>query len=205
MKKLNNNFLCVILVGGKGLRLDGKGKYNKKFNHKTLLEHVYDRIKNQFSLVAININNKKRKINLKLDIIVDEFYNDVGPLAGIHAALTYGNTQLGLDGYVVTVPVDTPFLPDDLAKRLYKNIIKYNSDVVVAKSGNRSHPTIAIWKNSLKSKLEVSIKEGVRKIDLFTSELKVSSEEWNIENIDPFYNINNYDDLKDAKKMSIIL
>ena len=44
----NNNLLCVILVGGKGRRLDGEGKYNQKFNNLTLLEHVYLRIKNQF-------------------------------------------------------------------------------------------------------------------------------------------------------------
>ena len=32
----------IILAGGKGTRLDGKGKLNHKFNNNTLLEHVYD-------------------------------------------------------------------------------------------------------------------------------------------------------------------
>ena len=190
MIKTKNILACVILVGGKGSRLDGDGKYNQKIDKHTLLEHVYNRLKNQFNLVAININNKNRKITLKLEIILDQFSNNVGPLAGIHAALIYGTKKLGKEGYVCIVPVDTPFLPNDLAERLYKNIKMNNSEVVFAKSGNRIHPTIGIWRNNLLSKLEDNINKGVRKIDLFTSNLKVSYEEWKVQDIDPFYNIN---------------
>lgn len=204
MESLKKTLLCIILAGGKGTRLDGKGKLNQKLNNKTLLEHVYDRIKNQFNLIAINVNDEKRSTDLELELIFDKFSGNIGPLAGIHSALYYGNDKLGKNGYVFTVPVDTPFLPKDLARRLYDNIIKYNSDVVMAKSGDRVHPTVAIWKNSLKSKLELKINKGIRKIDLFTSELKVTLVEWKISKLDPFYNINNYDDLKKAKKIKMV-
>ena len=202
---MNHKLICIILAGGKGSRLDGKGKLNQTFNNKTLLEQVYDKVKNQFSYVAVNVNNVKRSTKLNLEIVYDKFSDNIGPLAGIHAALCLGNKKLGKDDYICTVPVDTPFLPKDLGVRLYKNIIKNNSEVAFARSGNRVHPTIGIWKNNIKTKLEFSINKGVRKIDKFTSTLKVSYEDWLINKIDPFYNINNDEDLNKAKKMSIFL
>ena len=63
---------------------------------------------------------------------------------------------------------------------------------------------IAIKKNNIKKKLELDINKGVRKIDAFTDNLNVSYEEWIIKKYDPFFNINNYEDLKVAKKAIII-
>ena len=194
----------VILAGGKGSRLDGMGKFNQKFNNNTLLEQVYERIKSQFSYIAVNVNNKERNVILNLDVIYDKFANNIGPLAGIHASLCQGNNINGEEGYVCIVPVDTPFLPKDLGKRLYSNMLKNNSDVVFAKSANRIHPTIGLWKNKLKKYLEFDINKGVRKIDAFTENFKVSYEEWSIKKYDPFFNINNREDLNVAKKLIIM-
>ena len=200
MLKSKKDLICVILSGGKGARLDGEGKYNQKLNDMSLLEHVYHKVKNQFIITAVNLNNKERKVSLKIDLVYDQFLYNVGPLAGIHSALNYGQEKIGEKGYVCTVPVDTPFLPKDLAQKFYENIKNLKVDVVMAKSRNRIHPTIAIWKNNLLPRLQESIEKGVRKIDQFTSELKVSVLEWDIVKIDPFYNINNYEDLEEAKK-----
>ena len=194
----------VILAGGKGSRLDGKGKYNQKFKNNTLLEQVYERIKSQFSYIAVNVKNKETIVKLDLEVIYDKFSKNIGPLAGIHTSLCQGNNINGEDGYVCIVPVDTPFLPKDLGKRLYLNMLKNNSDVVFAKSANRVHPTIGLWKNNLKKKLELDINKGVRKIDAFTVNFKVSYEEWGIKKYDPFFNINNHEDLNVAKKLIII-
>ena len=205
---MNTNYkerlIGIILAGGKGSRLDGKGKFNQKCNNNTLLEQVYERIKNQFSYIAINVNNKETTVKLKLEVIYDKFSKNIGTLAGIHASLCQGNNINGEDGYVCIVPVDTPFLPKDLAKRLYSNMLKNNSDVVFAKSGNRIHPTIGLWKNNIKKKLELDINKGVRKIDSFTANFKVSYEEWDVKKYDPFFNINNREDLNIAKKFIII-
>ena len=194
----------IILAGGKGTRLDGKGKLNHKFNNNTLLEHVYKRIKSQFSYIAVNVNNKETNVKLNVEVIYDKFSKNIGPLAGIHASLCQGNNINGEEGYVCIVPVDTPFLPKDLGKRLYSNMLKNNSDVVFAKSANRIHPTIGLWKNKLKKNLELDINKGVRKIDAFTANFKVSYEEWDIKKYDPFFNINNSEDLNLAKKLIII-
>ena len=102
---------------------------------------------------------------------------------------------------MVTVPVDTPFIPMDLIARLKNKIETSKFNVIIACSGNRHHPTIAIWKTSVISKLEKCIRNNVRKIDLFTKELVKGYVSWEINKYDPFFNINNYNDLKFAENM----
>ena len=118
---------CVILAGGKGRRLDGKGKYSQKLHKKTLLEHVYSRMLLQTNLIAVNFRDKKYKTNSDYHIVVDKFKEDIGPLAGIHAAITYGNDN-NIHSSVVTVPVDTPFIPLDLIVRFKKNFNPLKTD-----------------------------------------------------------------------------
>ena len=199
--KKENGLICVILAGGKGTRLDGKGKLNQYFNNKSLLENVYLKIKNQFSDVAINLNNKETDIKIKTNLVYDIYFDNVGPLAGIHAAIKFSYEKIGKDGFVCTVPVDTPFLPSNLGKKLYECALNKNCDVVVAKSGSRKHPTVAVWKNYLLVNLEKSIENGVRKIDIFTSQLKLEYVNWKINQLDPFFNINDHEDLKIARNM----
>ena len=189
------------MAGGRGTRLDGKGKYSQILFNKTLLEHVIDRLSTQTSNIAINFNKDKPEIRKKHMIILDK-YNNVGPLAGIHSAISFCIDNIKIkEGLVVTVPVDTPFIPYDLISRFENEIERSKSNIVVACSGDRHHPTIAMWKTSVIEKLENSIKNNVRKIDLFTKELKKSYINYSIKKYDPFYNINDYRDLKYAENM----
>ena len=199
----NEEIQCVILAGGKGRRLDGKGKFSQILCNKTLLEHVFLRLSSQTDKIAVNLNNRKSDINKKYTLVFDKFKDDVGPLAGIHAAIYHcakkkynGDSEL-----VITVPVDTPFLPLNLIEKFKQQLKVSNAEVVVACSGNRHHPTIAIWRISIIKKLEFCIKNNIRKIDIFTKELKRSYVSWDVKKYDPFLNINDYNDLKLAENM----
>ena len=198
----NEHIQCVILAGGKGSRLDGKGKYSQQLLSKTLLEHVFIRMSVQTNQIAVNFHDNNLDVNKKYALVFDKFKNHIGPLAGIHAAISHciensqKNSQL-----VVTVPVDTPFLPLDLILKFKNKIQSTADDVIIASSGDRHHPTIAMWRISVIKKLEYCIQNNIRKIDLFTKELDKAYVNWNIEKYDPFYNINNYDDLKIAETM----
>ncbi|MDC3023898.1 molybdenum cofactor guanylyltransferase [Alphaproteobacteria bacterium] len=204
MKELKNNIIkkdevsCVILAGGEGKRLDGRGKYSQLFKQKTLLEHVYSRMIIQTSNLAVNFRNYDYKVNHKYNIVIDKFNEDIGPLAGIHAAISYSKESFSS---VVTVPVDTPFIPFDLITKLNKSFNPLYTEVAIACSGNRHHPTIAMWNTSIIKKLEESIENNVRKIDNFTQDLKKCYVKWDLVKYDPFYNINTYSDLKKAENM----
>ena len=197
----NENIPCVILAGGRGSRLDGKGKYAQKLLDISLLEHVFNRIKIQTDNIAINFKRPlTRKFDLKAEIIYDAYDDDIGPLAGIHGALKYAYKKHGPNGLVCTVPVDTPFLPKNLISKLLLNS-KSNIDIVTCNSNDRKHPTIALWKTSLLSEIEKSIKKKIRKIDLFTNKFCIKSVVWDNIRYDPFFNINNHEDLKIAENM----
>ena len=60
----NKLILGVILAGGKGSRLDGKGKYSQLLCRRTLLEHVYTRVAAQTSQIAVNFKNKNFCIDI---------------------------------------------------------------------------------------------------------------------------------------------
>ena len=92
-------------------------------------------------------------------------------------------------------------MPLNLLDKLNNQLNKKLADVVIASSGGRFHPTIAIWNVSIIKKLESSIEKNIRKIDIFTNELKKSYVDWDVKKYDPFFNINNYNDLKIAENM----
>ena len=198
----NDKIKCVILAGGQGSRLDGKGKYSQILCNKTLLEHVLYRLSSQTDNIAINFRDSKFSFYKDYSLVLDKFKENIGPLAGIHAALSDSikNKKIGAQ-LVVTVPVDTPFLPLDLIAKFKDKIKSSLADVVVACSGNRHHPTIAIWRVSVIKKLELCIKNKVRKIDMFTKELEKAYLNWDIRNYDPFFNVNDLKDLNYAESI----
>ena len=199
---VRNKIACVILAGGKGSRLDGAGKLNQKIGKYTMLDIVYKKIETQFDIIAINVKSKNTFTSkIYQNITYDYFDEDIGPLAGIHSAMKFTNSKLGKNSLLITVPVDTPFLPGDLYKKLMLEYKKSKSQIVVAKSNGKRHPTIALWQSNLVNTLEKKISENVRKIDHFSSYYSTTFVEWNNKEIDPFFNINDYNDLKYAESM----
>ena len=55
--------------------------------------------------------------------------------------------------------------------------------VLSVKNNKKTHPVIGLWKTKLKDKLENSLKNDIRKIDLFTSKI-------NIKYVDYFFDKN---------------
>ena len=72
------------------------------------------------------------------------------------------------------------------------------SELVIAKSRGFNHPVIALWKTDINDKLLSALNEGVRKIDLFTTQLKkvyVDFDEEGNSEFDYFTNLNSPHDL----------
>jgi len=59
-----NNILGVILAGGKSRRF-GEDKSKIKLGNKTLLEHVIDKVKKEFSELLIIANNQNYRFTNK--------------------------------------------------------------------------------------------------------------------------------------------
>ena len=193
-----------ILAGGNARRIGGKGKSFINLSGKPLILHSIENIKSQVCSLSINVRNNENYNRYGLQIIFDDFKDELdgsGPLAGILAAINCAR-NLNLDSdYVATIPVDLPFIPKDFINRMLLEVNIYKPLVAVASSNNRKHPTTALWSLSLYSKLLEALNQGIRKIDHFTSDLDTIYVDWQYDTLDPFFNINTPEDLIFAEKV----
>ena len=198
METLNEIIPCVILAGGKGRRMGGKEKALIHLLDRPLLSYVLEKVSGKVAPIALNINSNFdsfQKFGYK--IIKDPIKGHLGPLAGILASLNWAK-EINQD-WVLTLPCDTPFLPKNLVQSMIEAKNKTPEvDLVVAKSRGFNHSVIALWKSDINQKLQSALNEGVRKIDIFTAQLKIAYVDFdNIQNsdFDPFTNLNAPPDL----------
>ena len=204
MKISNEIIPCVILAGGKGRRMGGKEKALINLLDRPLISYVLENISGKTAPIALNVNTNFEKFkNFGYEILEDPIKGHLGPLVGILASLNWAKN---IDQkWVLTLPCDTPFLPLNLVESLVK--VKNESpdvDLVVEKSRGFIHPVIALWKAENNLMLKKAIEEGIRKIDIFTSQLKtvhVNFDEINESKFDPFTNLNSPKDLIIAKQI----
>src|SRR5687767_8689050 len=103
----------IVLAGGQGRRMGGVDKGLKALRGKPMVEWVLARLAPQVDEVVINANqNLEIYRKLGYPVVTDEISGFAGPLAGLHAGLKAAKHDL-----VVTVPCDSPFLPEDLVSR----------------------------------------------------------------------------------------
>ncbi len=198
METLKEIIPCVILAGGKGRRMGGKEKALIHLLDRPLLSYVLEKVSGKVAPIALNINtnfDKFQKFGYK--IIKDPIKGHLGPLAGILASLNWAKA-INQD-WVLTLPCDTPFLPNNLVQSMVEAKNKTPEvDLVVAKSRGFNHPVIALWKSDINNKLQNALNEGVRKIDIFTAQLNIAYVDFDniqISDFDPFTNLNSPQDL----------
>ena len=197
----NNQLLGVILAGGLSRRMKGGNKSFKRINDKSLIEHVVLNALEQVPKLIINANTNKAKFKkFKLDVVKDTIRGFKGPLAGILSAMNYGKKKNFK--WLVTFPCDAPFFPFNLVNKLLERAKKQKCKIVIAKSNKRIHPVFGIWSISLKNSLSNAlIKEDEKKIELFIRKHSYSVVNFSYNEIDPFFNINDNNDLNKAEKM----
>jgi molybdenum cofactor guanylyltransferase len=179
----------IVLAGGKGTRMGSVDKGLQPLRGKPMVEHVLARLRPQVAEIIINANqNVETYEKFGERVVRDEIGGFAGPLAGLHAGLKAAAHPL-----VVTVPCDSPFLPDDLVQRL--NAALKDNDLAVAKTGEQPHPVFALMKRQVRESLEAFLAGGGRKIDAWYAALKVVEVRFDDE-ADAFRNINTLEELK---------
>ena len=82
--------------------------------------------------------------------------------------------------------------------------IKKETQIVSAKSNGRIHPVFALWSIVLVNDLEKAlVKDGIRRIDEWTKRYNLEIVNFKFKKLDPFFNINTFDDLEKAKNYSL--
>jgi molybdenum cofactor guanylyltransferase len=136
---------AAILAGGAGSRLDGRDKGLAMLAGIPLIAHVVDSLRRQSGNILICINRNAAQYAAFAPVCTDKIAGFHGPLAGIDAALAICRTP-----WLLTVPVDCPQPPTDLAQRLYDAALATGARIAVAHDGIRRQPLFAIYRRELR-------------------------------------------------------
>ena len=191
----NEAITGLILAGGRGSRMGHVDKGLQPFRGATMVEHVLERLAPQVGSVAINANqNLDIYANFGVPVIADDLPDFAGPLAGLEAGMRRCATP-----YLLTVPCDSPFLPRDLAERLFAALQEQDADLAFAvtqEPGMREqpHPVFCLVRSSRLPALSAYLAEGGRRMDGWHKDIKTI--EVRFEDADAFRNINTIDELR---------
>ena len=195
----------VILAGGLARRMGGGDKPLQHVGGKTILERVIDCAAPQCERLIINANGDPARFSeWKFPVVADSVEGFAGPLAGVLAALDWSAQHAPDITHVLSVAADCPFLPGDLAPRLFDAMHDYKAVLAVATSGGQVHPVIGLWSVALREDLRHAlVVENMRKIDRWTARYPLVEVTWSAGLIDPFFNANTPEDLALAQSLLI--
>jgi molybdopterin-guanine dinucleotide biosynthesis protein A len=192
---------CIVLAGGKGLRLR-QDKALEIIGNRSLLERVVFHLSffNSDILVVTALKQSYPQLGgyPKLKVVTDIYLNK-GPLGGIYTGLKASNSF-----YNLVVACDMPFLNQALLHYMLQ--ISAGFDLVVPRLGDMVEPLHAVYSKGCLTPIESLLKQGnlgVRQLFTLVRLRYVDAEE--INRFDPehlsFFNINSQADLERAKRL----
>jgi molybdopterin-guanine dinucleotide biosynthesis protein A len=198
----------VILAGGRSSRMGGN-KALAGLGGESLLSRIKARIAPQVAALALNADlDWPEPSGLKL--IPDTIPDKAGPLAGVLAALRHTAANHPQATHVLTLPIDSPFFPMDLAMSLATSL-ETAEQIAIATSAGRDHPVFGLWPVAISDDLERWLltdekrrvrdflaRHAVRKVDFEMIETEAGP-------LDPFFNINRPEDLAEAEQWLKVL
>jgi molybdopterin-guanine dinucleotide biosynthesis protein A len=185
----------LILAGGQGRRMGGVDKGLQPLRGRAMVEWVIERLAPQVGAIVINANQHRHEYaRYGYPVIADQVGGFAGPLAGLHAGLSAAKTPL-----LVTVPCDSPFLPDDLVARLAAGREAGDADLAVAKTGEQAHPVFSLVRAGVLPHLGAFLGAGGRKIDAWYATLKIVEVSFN-DQPHAFSNINTREELSEFER-----
>ncbi len=188
--RINDRVTGLILAGGQGRRMGNVDKGLELFRGKRLVDHVYERLAPQVGGVIINANqNHDAYKTFGVRVVSDAIGNFAGPLAGLHAGLSVSRRP-----YLVSVPCDSPFLPENLVERLMARLDESGAELAVARTGKQPHPVFCLARRSVLEHLTNFLKGGGRKIDAWYASLDVVEVDFD-DQAEAFSNINTREEL----------
>ena len=120
-----------------------------------LAARVAARLAPQVAALAVSANGDPARLAFLGLPVLPDTPPSRGPLSGVLRALLWARAQ-GATA-LVTAAVDTPFLPADLAARLWA---AGQGCLTLARSDGRSHPTAAYWPIALSQDLQAFLASG---------------------------------------------
>jgi molybdopterin-guanine dinucleotide biosynthesis protein A len=197
----------LVLAGGLARRMGGGDKARIEIGGVSILDRVLARLSGQCVDIIINANGDPgRFADTGCTVVPDNVPDHPGPLAGVLAGLDWLAAQDNGVEWLLSVPGDCPFLPDDLVERLHVARVKMGAGVglACARSGEWRHPVVGLWPLALRGSLrQALVEEGLRKIEVWTARHGVAVADWPAAPVDPFLNVNTPEDAERAERIAL--
>ncbi|WP_341936629.1 molybdenum cofactor guanylyltransferase MobA [Marinimicrobium sp. C2-29] len=199
----NKPILGIILAGGQARRMGGGDKCLLPLGGRTLLQRSIDKATPQVDHLLLSANgNQLRFARSGLTVLPDEYPDFPGPLAGIHAGLSWLKSHRPESEWLVSFAADTPFFPPDLVERLYDAAQSAQATVAVASSEGRMHPIFALWHHSLLEPVSEALRgEHSPRLQDWVRAQNAVEVSFHNAGFDPFFNINHPQDLYNAEAL----
>ncbi|MFB2553632.1 molybdenum cofactor guanylyltransferase MobA [Ensifer soli] len=176
-----------VLAGGLSSRM-GEDKAGLALAGEPLVARVVARLARQTGFVVVNSNEAFLPgLPPGTPLLPDVVAGRPGPLAGVLTALLDARAR-GM-AHAVTVPVDAPFFPADLVRRLTDAA---RGRIAVAACGGMLHPVFALWPVTLAEPLARFIAtDDTRRVRHFIAINDGATVDFPATGaFDPFFNIN---------------
>ena len=138
--------------------MGGAAKAQLPFAGRRLLDQILDRFAPQVGPLALSANGDPARFGGWHLPVLGDAEPSCGPLSGVLAGLLWAES-LGAT-YLITVPVDAPFLPQDLVPRLLWASEARPAAPVLARTALGLHPTFALWPTALAPALSAFLASG---------------------------------------------
>ena len=172
---------AILLAGGAGRRMGGEDKGLLKLKNKTLAEWVLARIAPQADEILISANrNLDTYRTFGYALLPDKTEGFAGPLAGIARGLLDAKHEL-----ILSVPCDTPFLPDDLVARLADTLNAGDFDLAVPAIAGAGQHAICLMRRAVGASLAAYLAQGGHKVQEWQASLKCAQADFT--NAAPFF------------------
>ncbi len=139
------DYSVIILAGGKSSRM-GQKKANLTLNQKSFVEIIRDKF---LALGVDDIILSGYEIDCENTRYVPDVFENMGPLAGIHAGLSKARNRK-----VFVIAEDSPLIPIDFLRKLAETHEKKTENITLAKCGGRLQPLVGIYDRELYSTCE---------------------------------------------------
>ncbi|HDZ41603.1 MAG: molybdenum cofactor guanylyltransferase [Deltaproteobacteria bacterium] len=186
-------FTAAILAGGKNTRFSGKTKAKLVIEGVPIIERTIKVLKSVFDEIIIITNNEREFSDYKNIRMAGDIYNNIGPLGGLHSALT--NTDRDA---VFLVASDMPGLSVSAIRAVARNFKNIECEVLIPVYNGLIEPLHAIYSKTILPRLDDFIKSGkkysIRKFLKLVDDkyLVIEGESMGV---NPFLNINSPEDL----------
>jgi molybdopterin-guanine dinucleotide biosynthesis protein A len=189
-----NDLAVVILAGGEGSRIGGD-KPLRMLGGERLIDRALRQARGWSAEVAVAVRDAAQLGPLDAEVVSDAA--DVeGPLGGLIAGLQWANARQR--PLVLTIPADMPYLPIDLNDRLAAALVDRSCSI--ASSGGQLHPVCGLWRSGAVERINEYLASRRRSLRGFAQMIGCAAVEWSAESDDPFFNINDPDDLAEAER-----